>query len=135
VELVMFYNNLSFLAWHEGNGKLVAESNHQALDGIEELLTPAPLLESQRAQALMLHLAIGPSKHPELRVLYMHLGDEYVKLATDYLNSGFQDAARLAIEALGDVLPEVAEPDRTRLAKSYQGLQKELQESKNKRKP
>jgi len=30
--------------------------------------------------------------------------------------------------------PEVAEPDRTRLTKSYQGLEKELQESKKKAK-
>lgn len=134
VELVMFYNNLSFLAWTEGEANLAAQSNHQALDRIEELLTPAPSLESQRAKALLLHLAMGPSEHPELHVLYMHLGDEYVKLATEYFNSGTPDAARLAIEALGNVLPKVAEPDRTRLGKSYQDLKRELQESKNKRK-
>jgi hypothetical protein len=57
-----------------------------------------------------------------------------MRLATEYWNSGSPEAARLAVEALGDVLPQVAEPDRTRLAKSYQGLQKELQEGKNKRK-
>ena len=101
---------------------------------LEELLTPAPSLERQRALALMLHLATGPSEYPEFQVLYMHLGDEYMKLATEYFSSGYPDAARLAIEALGSILPKVAEPDRTRLRKSYQDLRKELQESKNKRK-
>ena len=134
VELATFYNNLSFLAWGKNEKELAAQSNHQALDGIEELLTPVPALESQRAQAHMLHLAMGPSQHPELHVPYMHLGDEYVRLATEYFNTGFPDAARLAIAALGDVLPNVAEPDRARLAKSYQDLQKQLQESMNKRK-
>ncbi len=134
VELARFYNNLSFLLWSEGEGNLAAQRNHQALDLLEELATPASSLESERAKAHILHLSMGPSEHPEFHMLYKHLGDEYVKLATEYFNSGFLDAARLAIEALRDVLPEVAEPDRTRLAKSYQDLHKELQESKNKRK-
>jgi energy-coupling factor transporter ATP-binding protein EcfA2 len=134
VELATFYNNLSFLLWSEGEKNLAAQSNHQALDLLEELATPASSLESERAKAHMLHLSIGPSDHPEFHVLYRHLGDEYMRLATEYWNSGSPEAARLAVEALGDVLPKVAEPDRTRLAKSYQGLQKELQEGKNKRK-
>jgi hypothetical protein len=134
VELVKFYNNLSYASWSKGDGKLAAESNQRALDVIEELLTPVPSLERDRAVAHMLHLAMVPSEHPEFHALYMHLGDEYVKLATEYFNSGYPDAARLAIEALKNVLPEVAEPDRTRLRKSYQDLQKELQESRNQRK-
>jgi tetratricopeptide (TPR) repeat protein len=134
VELAKFYNNLSFLAWSAGEDELAAQSNHRALDGIEELLTPVPALESERAKAHMLHFAMGASVHPELHVPYMHLGDEYVKLATEYFNSGSPGAARLAIQALGDVLPNVAEPDRARLTKSYQALQKRLQESQNKRK-
>lgn len=134
VELATFYNNLSFLAWSDGKDDLAAQSNHQALDGIEELLTPVPVLESQRAKAHMLHLAMPHSLHPALHVPYMHLGDEYLKLATEYVNSGLPDAARLAMNALEGVLPTVAEPDRARLEKSYQDLQKRLQESKNKRK-
>jgi hypothetical protein len=134
VELAKFYNNLSRLG-SDGNGNLAAQSNHRALDLLEELATPASSLENERAKAHMLHLMVGPSQHPEFHVLYMHLGDEYVKLATGYLDSGYPDGAALAIKALGDVLPEVAEPERTRLSKSYQGLQKELQESENKRKP
>jgi serine/threonine protein kinase len=134
VELARFYNNLTFLLWSEGEGNLAAQRNHEALDLLEELATPASSLESERAKAHMLHLSMGPSEHPEFNSLYSHLGDEYVKLATEYFKSGFPDAARLAIEALRNVLPDVAEPDRTRLAKSYQDLHEELQESKNKRK-
>ncbi len=131
VELATFYNNLSFLAWGEGEEKLAAQSNHQALDRLEELVTPAALLERQRAKALMLHLAMGSSEHPEFHVLYKHLGDEYVNLAIEYFDSGSPGAARLAIEALGNVLPKVAEPQRSRLTKAYHDLQKKLQESKN----
>jgi hypothetical protein len=135
VELATFRNNLSFQAWSEGDRTLATESNHQALDGLEELITPAPALERQRAVALIVHLATAPSEHPEFHVLNMHLGDEYVQLATEYFNSGSPEAAGLAIEALESVLPKVAEPDRTRLRKSYEDLKKELQESKNKGKP
>jgi Flp pilus assembly protein TadD len=134
VELARFYNSLSYLQWSEGEEKLAGESNHQALDRLEEMVTPVPLLERERAKALMLRLAMGPSQHPEFHVLYKHLGEEYVKLATEYFRSGSPDGTRLAIEALGNVLPKVAEPDRTWLRKSYQDLKRELQESRNKRK-
>jgi eukaryotic-like serine/threonine-protein kinase len=130
VELARFYNNLSFLLWSKGEGNLAAQRNHQALDLLEELATPVSSLESERAKAHILHHSMGPSEHPEFHILYKHLGDEYVKLATEYVNSGFLDAARLAIEALRNVLPEVAEPDRTRLAKSYQDLVKNYQKAR-----
>jgi tetratricopeptide (TPR) repeat protein/energy-coupling factor transporter ATP-binding protein EcfA2 len=134
VELATFYNNLSFLLWSEGKGNLAAQRNHQALDSFAELLTPPPALERQRAKALILHLAMGASEHTEFHVMNLHLGDEYVELATEYFKADSPDTARLAIEALGNVLPNVAEPDRTRLRKSYQDLKRQLQESKSKRK-
>jgi tetratricopeptide (TPR) repeat protein len=134
VELATYYNNLAFLLWEKGDVEMATQQNHLALDSIEDLATPSPLLEKQRVMAHMLYFLLGSSKHPEFHVLYMHLADEYVKLATEYLNSGNPGAAQLPIDALGRVLPKVAEPDRTRLAKSYQDLQKELQESRNKSK-
>jgi tetratricopeptide (TPR) repeat protein len=134
VDLARLYNNLSFLQWSEGEEKLAGESNHQALDRLEEMVTPPPLLERERAKALILRLAMGPSQHPEFHVLYKHLGEEYVKLATEFFHSGSPDATRLAIEALGNVLPKVAEPDRTWLTKAYQDLKRELEESRNKHK-
>jgi len=133
VELASFYNNLSFLLWSEGKEKLAAQTNHQALDLLEELATPTPSIENERAKAHLLHRSMGPSQHPEYHVLFRDLGDQYVKIAREYFNAGSPDAARLTIEALGNVLHQVAEPDRTRLTKSYQDLYKELQDShKNK---
>ena len=51
----------------------------------------------------------------------------YVSLAKEYFNSDQPDAARLAIEALGHILPEISEPDRTKLKMSYKELLEKLQ--------
>jgi len=116
----------------KGDIELSTEQNHEALDSIEDLITPSPSMENERAKTHMLYHLLGPSRHPEFHVLYKNLGDDYASLAREYFNAGFPDAARVAIETLGSVLPEVAEPDRSRLTKVYQGLEKELQESKKK---
>jgi hypothetical protein len=94
------------------------------------LITPSASMESERAKTHMLYHLLGPSQHPEFHVLYKNLAEEYVKLAREYFDAGSPGAARVAIGTLGGVLPEVAEPDRSRLTKTYQDLEKELQESK-----
>jgi len=127
VELATFYNNLAFFFLEKGDNELAKQQNHAALDTIEDLATPSPTMENERAKAHMLHLYLGPSQHPEFHTLYKHLGDEYVNLANEYFSAGNPDAAHLAIEVLGHVLPNVSEPDRTRLTKSYQDLRRELQ--------
>jgi tetratricopeptide (TPR) repeat protein len=134
VELATFYNNLAFLALEKGDMEMARDQNHAALDSIEDLATPPPTMETERAKAHMLHLYLGPSHHPEFHELFKHLGDEYVNLARTYFKDDDSVTARLAIQSLGRVLPEIAEPDRTRLDKSYRELQKQLQESTNKRK-
>ena len=132
VELAKYYNNLASLLVQEHETKMAQQENQKALDTLEELATPPQSVEYERAKAHMLHLLLGESQHPEFHILYRDLGDEYVNLATEYFKSGFPDAAGLAIEALGRLLPGVAEPDRARLTKSYQELRKQLQASKNK---
>jgi tetratricopeptide (TPR) repeat protein len=132
VELAKYHNNLALLLVEKGDLELATEQNHEALDSIEDLITPSPSMENERAKTHMLYHLLGPSRHPEFHVLYKNLGDDYASLAREYFNAGFPDAARVAIETLGSVLPEVAEPDRSRLTKVYQGLEKELQESKKK---
>jgi tetratricopeptide (TPR) repeat protein/energy-coupling factor transporter ATP-binding protein EcfA2 len=132
VELAIFYNNHAFFFLEKGDMEMAMQQNHAALDSIEDLASPSPLMETERAKAHMLHLFLGPSHHPDFHVLYKNLGREYVNLATGYFKAGSPDAARLAIQSLGRVLPEVAEPDRTTLEQSYRELQKQLQESKNK---
>lgn len=131
VELATFYNNLAFSLYDKNDIEGAKQQNHAALDTIEDLATPPPSMETQRAKAHMLRLYLGPSEHTEFHELYKHLADQYVNLAQDYLNSGNCGAAGSAIKALGHVLPEVSDPDHARLAKSYQDLQKELQESEN----
>jgi tetratricopeptide (TPR) repeat protein len=125
-ELEVFRNNLSFLALQAGDMQKARQANDAALDTIERLATPAPFLERQRAKAHMLYLYLNPSGHPEFHVLYAALGDQYANLAQTYLSSGNRAAARLAVKSLGRILPDLVEPDRTRLSKSYGSLQQEL---------
>ncbi len=132
VELAKYYNNLALLLVEKGDVQMARQQNHEALDSIEDLITPSPSMESERAKTHMLYHLLGPSQHPEFHVLYKNLGDEYVALAREYFNAGSPDAARVAIETLGSILPQIAEPDRSRLTKAYQDLEKELRESKKK---
>jgi tetratricopeptide (TPR) repeat protein len=131
-ELAMYYNNLAFLLLEKGDLEMAEHQNHAALDSIEALATLSPSMETERAKAHMLYPYWGTAHHPEFHVLYQNLGQEYVRLATTYLQAGAPDAARLAVQSLGRVLPEVSEPDRTSLEKSYRDLQKQLQEAKTK---
>ncbi len=125
-ELEVFRNNLSFLALQAGDMEKARQENDAALDSIERLVTPAPYLEKQRAEAHMLYLYLDPSGHPEFHVLYAALGDQYANLAQTYLSSGDRFAAGLAVKSLGRILPDLVEPERTRLSKSYGSLQREL---------
>ena len=130
VELAKYHNNLALLLVEKGEVETAAQQNHQALDSIEDLITPSPSMENERAKTHMLYHLLGPSQHPEFHVLYKKLAEEYVSLANEYFKAGLPDAAGVAIETLRKILPDVAEPDRSRLAKTYQDLEKELQESK-----
>jgi tetratricopeptide (TPR) repeat protein len=121
-ELEVFQNNLSFLILQTGDVRRARQENDAALDSIEQLATPSPFLERQRAEAHMLYLHLEPSDHPEFHVLYQAMGDEYASLAQTYLSDGNRGAAGLAIESLRHVLPDLVEPDRTRLMKTYESL-------------
>jgi len=128
LELAQFYNNLALLYFSQDNEPLARQSSHQAVDLFEELATPAPSLESERAKAHMLHRLLGPSGHPELHILNVHLAEQYEKFARDAIQSGNPGYAQVALSSFASVLPGIAEPDRTRLTRSYRELEKELQE-------
>ena len=81
----------------------------------------------------MFYLYLGSSDHLEFHPLYMHLGEEYANLAETYLKSRNASAARLAIQDLGRILPDVESPDRERLEKTQRDLEKQLQKSTNKK--
>jgi hypothetical protein len=130
-ELAQFYNNLAILFYYESDISQAKQRSHQAIDLFEELATPAPSLERERAKAHLFHLLLGPSQHPEFHVLNEHLAEQYEKFARDSIQSDSLDFAGMALRSLATVLPEIAEPDRSRLTKSYQELEKELQEKAN----
>jgi tetratricopeptide (TPR) repeat protein len=132
VELATYLNNLAFLLLEKGDIEMARQQNDAALDTLETLATPAPLIENERAKAHMLYVFLGAANHPEFHVLYENLGQAYVRLATEYFQADAPGAAQLAIQSLGRVLPEVAEPERTRIEKSFQDLQRRLREGKTK---
>jgi tetratricopeptide (TPR) repeat protein len=132
VELALYYNNLAFLLFQKGDLAMAEHQNHEALDSIESLATPSPSIEKERARAHMLYLLLGPAHHPEFHVLYQNLAEQYLRLATQYFQAGSPGAARAAMQSLGRVLPEVSQPDRARLEKSYRDLQKQLGEGNTK---
>jgi tetratricopeptide (TPR) repeat protein len=128
VELATFHSNLASLLWDQRELDLAEQENHRALDLIEELARPAPSLESERAKAHMLRGLLPKSQHPEFHVMYAQLGDQYVEFAKNGLEAGSTEFAQAALESLAHVIPEVGEPDRTRFAKAYLELQRELRD-------
>jgi len=128
-ELAKYYNNLALMLLEKGDIESARQKNHAALDTIEALSTPSASMEVERAKTHMLYHVLGPSQHPEFHVLYKNLGDAYITLAREYIDAGASDAARVAMESLRATLPAIAEPDRTRIAKRYEDLEKELHES------
>jgi tetratricopeptide (TPR) repeat protein/energy-coupling factor transporter ATP-binding protein EcfA2 len=134
IELATFYNNLAALLWEENDVNLAKQRNHQATDLIEELATPEPQLEGERSKAFMLYGLINQLQHPEFHVTYTHLGDLYVDAARNSLHSGSIADAQDALKSLSRLLPELVEPDRSRLAKAYDDLQREFLEKRVQRK-
>jgi energy-coupling factor transporter ATP-binding protein EcfA2 len=126
VELATFYNNLAALLWDQNEVNLAKQQNHNATDLIEELATPAPRLEGERAKAFMLYGLIHQLQHPEFHVMYTHLGDLYAEAARKSLNSGSFADAQDALKSLSRLLPELVEPDRSRLRRTCDDLQEQL---------
>jgi len=125
---------LAALLWDENEIDLAKQRNHQATDLIEELSTPAPQLENERAKAFELYGMIHHSQHPEFHVMFTHLGDLYVDNARKSLRSGSLADAQDALKSLSRLLPELGEPDQSRLARAYDDLQKELLDQKSQHK-
>jgi tetratricopeptide (TPR) repeat protein len=137
---------------------LAKRRNHQALDLVEELVfSPGRSLGMELAKAHILRGRIlesqgsreakmesersldilgklekthGSREHPEFHVLYMQLGYSFRDLAQESLESGSLADAQQALENLSRLLPELSEPDRSTLGKSYEELQRELHRKK-----
>ncbi len=129
-ELAIYYNNLAFLLFDQGDSAGARETNHNALDTIEKLSEPSPLMQMERAKAHMLHGSLRLAHHPEFHVLYENLAEQYVQLAREYLQHDARDAAELAAASLREILPELDESDRPGFQKSLRDLQRRLAENK-----
>lgn len=154
-ELAKFYDNMAALLIDENQLDLAQQSNHEAVDLVEELASPAPSLGMERAKAHMIRgyiLELEGSKeaqteteqslellenvknssrkagHSEFHVMYMNLADNYLAIAQTSLKSGSLSTAREALESLARVIPEIPEPDRSTIEKSYQALENRMKQ-------
>ena len=154
LELAQYYNNLAMVLFFLKEFDLAKEKNHQAVDLIEGLTNPGPLLSRKWANGLQFHYEIleaqkskvadhgpgrlleilrqlnsaeSPRDHPVFHVLYMNLARVYIELAERNLKSGDVKGAIAALESLARILPELSAGDREVLARSYPELQREVQ--------
>jgi tetratricopeptide (TPR) repeat protein len=149
-ELATFRNNFAILLLDQRQTPLAEQQNRRALDLMQELAAPGlslrmelvhahnlrcQLLESdntkqaesecQQSLDLLKTLEQTPSLQgrPEFQRLFRDLGYNYLELAKINVSSGSGSVARSDVEKLRQLLPRIAEPDRTNLIRSYQALQ------------
>ena len=160
LELAKYCNNQARVLVSANKLELAKQRNHQAIDLIEGLMAPPPSISLWLVKGLQLHAQIleaqgskeaqqqsdllfeilqklnnrqGSGSHPTLHVFYMDLGINYVELAQQNLKSGDLKGARVALDKLSQVLPQLSAEDRETLTKSFHGLQEELQRKLKKR--
>ena len=160
LELAKYCNNQARVLVSANKLELAKQRNHQAIDLIEGLMAPPPSISLWLVKGLQLHAQIleaqgskeaqqqsdllfeilqklnnrqGSGSHPTLHVFYMDLGINYAELAQQDLKSGDLAGARVALDKLSQVLPQLSAEDRETLTKSFHGLQEELQRKLAKR--
>jgi tetratricopeptide (TPR) repeat protein len=160
LELAEYCNNQARVLVSANKLELAKQRNHQAIDLIEELMAPPPSISLWLVNGLQLRAEIleaqgskeaqqqsdllfetlqklnnrqGSVNHPVLHIFYMDLGINYVKLAELDLKSGDLKGARVALDKLSQVLPQLSAEDRETLTNSFRGLQEELQRKLGKR--
>jgi tetratricopeptide (TPR) repeat protein len=155
LELAQYYDNLAMVLFYQKRFDLAGEKNHQAVDLIEGLTNPGPLLSRTWATSLLLHYEIlaaqepqvgnhserlleilrqlnsmkSSPEHPVFHVIYMNLAKIYIELADKNLKSGDLKGAVAALESLAKILPELSVGDREVLAKSYPEFQRAAQKT------
>jgi tetratricopeptide (TPR) repeat protein len=158
LELAKYCNNQARVLVSANKLELAKQRNHQAIDLIEGLMAPPPSISLWLVKGLQLHAQILEAQgskeaqqqsdllfeflqkmnnrqgsHPTLHVFYMDLGINYAELAQQDLKSGDLKGARVALDKLTQVLPQLSAEDRETLTKSCHGLQEELQRKLKKR--
>jgi tetratricopeptide (TPR) repeat protein len=156
LELVQYYNNLAIVLFFLNEFDLAKEKNHQAVDLIEGLTNPGPLLSRKWATSMQFHYEIleaekakvadyspdrllevlrkletaeGPREHPVFHVVYMNLAKIYIELADKSLKSRDVKGAVAALQSLARILPELSRKDREVLAQSYSELRAAVQQT------
>ena len=129
-----------------------ANRNHQALDIIEDLASPAPALsmeqlkilqlrgeillaqgspeaqvESDRERELLERLDRGAGGHPAFHVMYKNLAVNYIELTRRELADGSLHEAEDSLQSLASVLPQLLPEDRALAEAKYEDLKRQLQ--------
>lgn len=155
-ELAKLSENLAELQLDEKEFALAEQNNHRAIDLIEDLALPGRSLdmerikehitkgrildqrssreaerETERALELLDHRQ-GFDTHSEYHVMYSYLAYDYLSYASSSIRSGSPNEARVALDRVAKLLPELAEPDRQRVADLENQLRRDLQDKKTK---
>jgi len=153
-ELAVFYNNLALLLLDQKQIEKAMERNQKALELMQDLASPTrsvgmemvnarnlrcQMLEARGSQEAAaecqrsldilqtLRMRQDSRDRPEMYHLSRDLGYNYMDLAKGSLASGSLSQAQAALDNLARLLPDLPEPDRSALARSYRGLQQDLQ--------
>jgi tetratricopeptide (TPR) repeat protein len=153
-ELAQYCDNEARLLVGINDLAAAARRSHEALDLVEALANPAPALSLEQVKILQLRseilLAQGSSQamdeaererellerlgreqtvqhHPLILVLYANLSVNYVEIARKELAHGDLDGARLSLQSLARVLPQLMPEDKAAAQNSYRELQRKLQ--------
>ena len=160
-ELANYYDNEARLLVDTGDQKLAADRNHDSLDLIEELTTPASsigleeakilqlrskilmqsgaadaLEEAERERELLNQLQSGglSQGHPLFHVIYQNLALNYLDLAKMELKNGNVADAQLSLKSLALVIPELAPEDKPDIEQSYEYYARQLKTGRSSRK-
>jgi hypothetical protein len=152
-ELANYYDNEARLLMDTGDEKLAADRNHDSLDLIEELTTPASSIGLEEAKILQLRSKIlmqngaadaleeaelerkllnqlqssGLSQgHPLFHVIYQNLALNYIDLAKMELKAGNVADAQLSLKSLALVIPELAPEDKPDVEQSYDYYERQV---------
>lgn len=161
LELGQFAEDLAGLLLEEKQFASAGLRNEQALDIFEELATSSHSLSIEQIKAHLLRSRIVESEHPrdaqtesdralqilsQLKryqesdshqsdhVLYMYLVYNYLQIAKKYLEVGSLEDARVALERVHGLLPNLLSQDRQRVDELYKRLLGEWRDEIDKRK-
>jgi hypothetical protein len=155
LELARFKDNLARLLLDENQFELAEKYSNQAWDILEDLATPGHSLDMDRVRADITRARIlevtdpqaaslarkraleilnrrsAAGEHPEYHVMYNTLARDYLDYAQRNLRSGSVTKARVALDQVPSLLPQLLDQDRQYVESQERRLRKELQDKKS----